>query len=342
MDFITDLPVSNGYDSILVVVDQGLSKGVILCPCTKSITSKDTAQLLLDNLYKRFGLPDKFISDRGPQFAVKAFRELLKLLGITSSLSTAYHPQSDGATERVNQEIEAYLSIYCISNLKNWLKTLSTLKFTHNNERHADRTNTPFELIQGETPIAVPLSFEHTKFPAIEDKMKQLIRNREEALAAHELARSRIAARKTNTFTPFVKGQKVWLDTRNLKMSYHKKIAPKREGPFEIDEVLGPMIYRLKLPETWKIHDVFHAILLQPYIENEVHGGNFPQPLPKLLEGEEVYKVKSIIRHRRRGQGYQYHIKWKGYPIAEATWENELAFSNNGDMLQQYKICHQI
>src|SRR5271168_1835374 len=100
------------------------------------ITSKDTAQLVLDNLYKRFGLPDKIISDRGPQFAAKAFRELLKLLGITLSLSTAYHPQSDGATEQVNQESKAYLSIYCISNLENWLKTLSALKFTHNNPAH--------------------------------------------------------------------------------------------------------------------------------------------------------------------------------------------------------------
>src|SRR5271168_4674054 len=77
-DFITDLPNSNRYDSILVVVDQGLSKGVILCPCTKTITSEDTGQPLLDNLYKRFGLPDTIISDRGPQFAAKAFRELLK------------------------------------------------------------------------------------------------------------------------------------------------------------------------------------------------------------------------------------------------------------------------
>ena len=122
--------------------------------------------------------------------------------------------------------------------------------------------NTSFELIQGGAPIAIPLSFEHMKFPAIKEKMKQLIRNREEALAAHELAQSQIAARKMNTFMPFVKGQKVWLDTRNLKTSYHKKIAPKREGPFEIDKVLGPVTYRLKLPETWRIHNVFHAILL--------------------------------------------------------------------------------
>ena len=75
MDFITDLPITNGYDSILVVVDQGLSKGVILLPCNKTITAEGTAKLLLENLYKRFGLPDKLISDRGPQFASKAFIE---------------------------------------------------------------------------------------------------------------------------------------------------------------------------------------------------------------------------------------------------------------------------
>ena len=112
MDFITDLPMTHGYDSILVVVDQGLSKGVILLPCNKTITAEGTAKLLLENLYKRFGLPDKLISDRGPQFASKAFIELLKLLGVKSALSTAFHPQTDGTTKRVNQEIEAYLSIY--------------------------------------------------------------------------------------------------------------------------------------------------------------------------------------------------------------------------------------
>ena len=79
------------------------------------------------------------ISDRGPQFASKAFIELLKLLGITSALSTAYHPQTDGTTERVNQEIEAYLSIYCTSHPEDWLTAIHTLEFTHNNRRHADR-----------------------------------------------------------------------------------------------------------------------------------------------------------------------------------------------------------
>ena len=92
MDLITDLPPVDGHDFILVVVDQGLSKGVILTPCSKTLTSEETAWLLLENLYERFGLPDKIISDRGPQFVSKAFIELLKLLGIKSALSTAYHP----------------------------------------------------------------------------------------------------------------------------------------------------------------------------------------------------------------------------------------------------------
>ena len=96
---ITDLPIVNGLDSLLVIVDQGLMKGVFLIPCSKTITAEQIAILLMDNLYKRFGLPNKIISDQGPQFASKSFRESLKLLGIKSALSTAYHPQMDGTTE---------------------------------------------------------------------------------------------------------------------------------------------------------------------------------------------------------------------------------------------------
>jgi hypothetical protein len=303
MDLITDLPPVEGYDSILVVVDWGLLKGVILCPCVKTITWEGTMTLLCDNIFKRFGLPGKMISDRDPRFAAHAFQKLLKLLNIKSNLTTAYHPQSDGATERVNQEIEAYLSIYCTSHPEDWLYSLSTLEFTHNNRRHAEWIHFPFKLIQGDNPISVPITFSHTKFPTIKEKMKQMISDREEALAAHELAQTRIANWKQSKFIPFEKNQKVWLDTRNLKMSHHKKIAPKQEGPFEINKVLGPVTYWLKQPESWKIHNVFHATL-RPYIENEVYGNNYPRPLPKLSEGEEVYEVETILKHWRRGRDY--------------------------------------
>ena len=215
-----------------MVVDQGLTKGIILAPCSKMITAEQTAQLLLENLYKRFGLPDKITSDWGPQFASRAFVELLKLLEIKSSLSTAYHPQTDGTTERVNQKIEAYLSIYCASHPEEWLMALHMLEFTHNNRRHADRQKTPFELMFGDLPQVIPYSFANTKFLAIEEKMKQLRKNREEALAAHELAWTRMIERRKNKFTPFQKGERVWLDSRNLQTLYHKKMAPKQEGAF--------------------------------------------------------------------------------------------------------------
>jgi hypothetical protein len=150
-----------------------------------------------------------------------------------------------------------------------------TLEFTHNNRRHANQPKTSFEIIQGESPKALPLTYENTEFPSIDDKVKQMMADQDEALAAHELARTRMADRRQNTFTPFTVGQKVRLDTRNMKTNYHKKMALKQEGPFEIEEVLGPVTYRLKLPNTWKIHNVFHAVLLKPYVETEVHSENF-------------------------------------------------------------------
>ena len=130
MDLITNLPPIEGYDSILVMVDRGLLKGVILCPCAKTLTWEGATILLQDNLFKRFGLPDEMISDRDPRFATHVCQELLKLLNIRSNLTTAYHPQSDGATERVNQEIKAYLAIYCTSHPEDWLHSLSMLEFT--------------------------------------------------------------------------------------------------------------------------------------------------------------------------------------------------------------------
>ena len=97
-----------------------------------------------------------------------------------------------------------------------------------------------------------------------------------------------MAERITKDFTPFKKGQQVWLDSKNLRFFQdHKKLRLKRQGPFKITEVLGPLTYRLQLPPQWKIHDVFHATLLTPYRETEAHGPNFAYPLPDDIEGEE-------------------------------------------------------
>ena len=128
--------------------------------------------------------------------------------------------------------------------------SLHTLEFMHNNRRHADRQHTPFKLMFGESPLAIPLWFERTKYPAIQDKMKSLIQNREEALAAHEVDRSRISEQRRSAFTPFKKGDKVWLDSKNLKIIYHKKMKPKREWPFTITKVLGTYYLQTTTPEN--------------------------------------------------------------------------------------------
>ena len=178
MDLITNLPpieLNNGtiIDALMVVVDHGLMK-VILTPCSKTLTEEGARDILLNQLYRRFGLPDSIISDQDPRFTARAFQELFRLLGIKSKLTTAFHPQSDGTTERFNQEVEAYLGIYCSSNPADWHKKIGTAEFTHNNRRHSDRTRTPFELMFGTSPLAIPTAFEHTKFPTMEDKIKAL------------------------------------------------------------------------------------------------------------------------------------------------------------------------
>src|ERR1700691_5087746 len=100
----------------------------------------------------------------------------------------------------------------------------------------------------------------------------------------------------------FIKGQKVWLDMRNLRTKYNKKITLKRKGPFEIAEVLGPVTYRLKLPKTWHIHPVFHSILLKPFTETPQYRPVKTKPPPDLIEGEEQYEVDHILSDQSDGK----------------------------------------
>jgi len=124
----------------------------------------------------------------------------------------------------------------------------------------------------GTQPLAVPTSFENMKFPSVEERLKNLLKDREEAIAAHELARAQMITQKKGKPINFKISQKVWLDSQNLKMYNNKKLSPQREGPFKILEQKGPVTFKLKLPITWKIHDVSHASLLMPYTENEIYG----------------------------------------------------------------------
>jgi len=96
----------------------------------------------------------------------------------------------------------------------------------------------------------------------------------------------------------FKEGDQVWLEATNLKLPYHTpKLAPRHQGPFHISKVISPVAYRLVLPLSWGIHDVFHSLLLLPYKETAAHGPNFTRPPPDLIEGEEEYEVEAVINH---------------------------------------------
>ena len=136
VDLITDLPPSVGFDSVMVVVDHGLTKGVILTPCLKTIDVAGVAQLFFDFIFKHFGLHDTIISDCGPQFASAFTKALARLLRYDVRLSTAYHPQTNRQTEQTNQELETYLRIFCTNNPTKWVQFLPSAEFHHNSTPH--------------------------------------------------------------------------------------------------------------------------------------------------------------------------------------------------------------
>ena len=340
IDFMTDLPSSEGFDSIMVVVNHGLSKGVILTPCQKKgLTAEHTARLYVDNIYSRFGLPNKMISDRGPQFDSEFWKELCSALQIKHAMTTAWHPQTNGGTEHVNREIQLFLSVFCINNPSSWSAALKKAEFVYNNRMHADREQTPFELWYGQAPKAIPIAFEFQDYPKTKERLALLQQWRKDAQATHEYARQQIKDCIKSSFRPFQLGQKVWLEGRNLSIPYNKKITTKREGPFRIVEKLSLVTYWLELPKKWNITDTFHATLLTPYEENDVHSPNYVQPPPDLIDGEEEWEVEHIIKDRRlRGEKgswkCEYQVQWKGYE--EPTWEPAENLEHSQDAIQDY------
>ena len=340
IDLVVKLPKSDGFDSVLTIVDQGLSKMALFIPCNESIDALGIAQLLSKHVYARYGMYDAVISDRGPQFASKVTKELYGLLGIERKLSTAYHPQTDGQTERLNQELEIYLRIFTTNEQDRWVDWLHLAEFTHNNRVHSSKGMSPFYIVMGYNPKPFPQVFRPTNVPELNQRLKLIGQAQDEALAAHRNSQQMMKDRFIGKTIRFNMGDKVWLDAGNLRLQHgNRKLAPKRYGPFKITKVLTKHAYQLQLPKGWgtAIHPVFHISVLTPYRETVEYGRSFPQPAPDLIEGQEEWEIDQIISHRTYRGRRQYLVSWKGYPPSENTWLPPAEFKHAQTVLNAYK-----
>src|SRR5712671_4923814 len=320
LDFIVKLPTSDSYDTILTITDHDCSKAAIFIPCNEEIDAAGVAKVYATYVFPHYGLPKKVISDRDPRFASNFSRELCDLLRIKQNISSAYHPQTDGQSERTNQSLEQYLRLYCGSQQKEWAFWLPLAQYTWNSWPNASTKKSPFELILGYVPLAHQPSRE-ANIPDINNRLARIKEAREEAQRALKRTQERMI--KETRFKGFEIGNKVWLEGTNIKSPYDsKKLSPKRYGPFEVVAKISHVAYQISLPETWGIHDVFHASLLTPYKETDEHGTNFLEPPPELIEGEEEWEIEQILgkRHFGRGKKLQYLVRWKDYSPAHDQW----------------------
>ena len=332
-DFVTDLPESQGHDSILNVVDK-FSKTVIMIPCRKDVSAEETGKLLRNNVLRRYGPWKKIITDRGPQFASKSFEKILSEMGSRGALSTAFHPQTDGETERINQEMEQYLRAFCQNNQTDWTEKLAMAEYAHNCKEHSATKKSPFEIIHGYKPAIHPEWEKGTQ--------SELTEIWKETQAALEIAAREMKHYhdRKGTQEPLEIGQKVWMEGKNLKLKYpNKKLAPKRIGPFEIERKIGATSYKIKLPTKWNIHPVIHQSLLTPVKETEIYGEQYSRPEPDIINEQEEWEVEAIINERkdkRRKKQQMYLVKWKGHPSAENTWEPEANLEHAQDKVKEF------
>jgi hypothetical protein len=300
MDFIVKLPLSNGFNSILMITDHDCTKAAIFIPCNETITAKGVAELYLQHVFKRFGLPQKVISDRDPRLAGNFARVLCTARGITQNMSTAFHPQTDGPSERTNQGLEQYLWFYVDAKQSNWVQLLSIAEFAHNSWQNESTGQSPFDLLMGYHPRAEWTAIT-SPIPQVTLRLDQIREACNKAQTAMIKAQQGWERRKRMA-PMFQTGNQVWLDGHNIKMFHPAaKLAPKCHGPFPIVRVLSPITYELRLPVQWKLHPVFHVDLLTPYRKTEFHGANYDKPPPDLINREEEYKVERIVASRRFG-----------------------------------------
>ena len=339
MDFLTDLPPSNGHDSILVVKDR-LSKQAHFLPTTKTINAEETACLFVREIFRLHGCPRSIVSDRGPQFTAAFWRRFQQLLGTSVNLSTAHHPQTDGSTEILNQTIEHYLRIYCNYQQNDWYSHIPLAEFTYNNSVNSSTEMTPFYANQGHHPLFDPAVIRESRVPAAEERVLQLqtiLDDLKANLRAAQQAYSEQANKSRLPSPSLAIGDLVFLDRRHIpSLRPSSKLDNKKLGPFKISRIINPVAYELKLPSTLRIHPVFHVSLLEPRTKDIIKEFLQPEPPPVIVDSHEEFEVEQILDSRIRHRQLQYLVRWKGYSPADDTWEPATHLLNSPDLIHDF------
>jgi len=255
-------------------------------------------------------------------------KELYRLLGIELASSTAYHPQTDGQTERVNQELEQYLRTFVGERQDDWHGLLPLAEFAYNNHVHSSTQQTPFLLDTGRHPR---MGFEPHQPPsrveAVNEFTNRMKANLEEAKSALVKAKNDMARyynRRRSPAPTFAPGDMVYLDSADIQTTRpSKKLSHRRLGPYPVERRVGRHAYRLTLPPSMKrLHPVFNVVKLTLAEKDPIHGRHQdPPPPPELVDGEEEYLVDEILNSRMFRRKLQYLVRWEGYGVEHNTWE---------------------
>jgi hypothetical protein len=318
---------------IMVVVDR-LTKYSYMIPTTETIDAKAMASLLFRYIFANHGTPEKMTSDRDKLFTSKMWKSFADIVGIEHRLSTAYHPRTNGQTERTNQTLEQYLRHYVNYQQDDWAGLLPLAQFAYNNAMHATTKETPFFANYGYNPSIIGETIgkqaEAESSRLLASGLKQLHLQLARDIEFFNLRMKHYYDQGHQEGPDLKKGEKVYLLRRNIKTKRpSSKLDHLKLGPFRIEEKTGPVNYRLKLPESMKkMHPTFHISLLEPAPENAPDATNI-----EIDEtSEEEYEVEEILRDRWHKNQQQLLVKWKGYPTSENTWEP----------IKNLRGCHQL
>ena len=343
MDFIVQLPLSNGHTAILVVVDR-MTKMAHFIPTTDDIDATGTISLLMSRVFSLHGFPDDIVSDRGTTFTAQFTREYMAALKIKQNLSTAFHAQTDGQTERTNATLEQYLRCFINYQQDDWSEFLPMAEFSYNNTIHASTNQTPFFALTGIHPrfhVDVPrVAASAPKSHARLEQLKAIQEDLRFHITSAQESQKHYYNQHRQPQPNFQPGDKVWLLRKHIKtIRPSDKLDVVRLGPYDIIEAVNSRSYRLDLRNQMpRTHPVFHVSLLEPYHANEIEGRIPPPPPPVEIEGEDEYEVESILDSRIRYRKLQYLVKWVGYD--DLDWYPHSDITHCTELLEEFHNHH--